>query len=449
MAHKKYYYILVALVVIMVFGTAAICNACGAGTAATDKTGTDTETVAGASTDKPVDSTTGKDGKDSSTESTAKTSDSKVTETTSESTTAAESTASGTKPTIILEIYEGPTYSAGDDICYYRVKATVTGDPAPTVKFSKDDSAGAWGSKKVQINIHRGVPYTLTATAKNSAGEASTTLNLTWGCGSENRSPEINDITLSSASIKSGQQYTVNGDASDADGDALAYKWTVNSGSIDTADTVNPMKWTAPAAAGPATIILKVADGKGGETSMTKVVDVESAITSFTVPKIIAESGYIEQGGPVHVAGGDTDIFAGDSPANKSVRGYISFDISSLAGKTIDSASMPFNLKQTWGSSAFLLDLWVGVVNWGAEPLVASDFDLLSAGIQKFNNAGGGSFTCNAADLKTQLQSAVTAGHSRFQIRIHWSNGASNGNDNYDGWEYDKSSGVNLNITYH
>ena len=63
-----------ALVIAMVFGTAAICNMCGTGSATTEKTGTDEETVA-ASTAKATESTTEEEGKDSSTESTAKTSD--------------------------------------------------------------------------------------------------------------------------------------------------------------------------------------------------------------------------------------------------------------------------------------------------------------------------------------------------------------------------------------
>ena len=155
MTHKKYYYVLIALVVIMVFGTAAICNLCGTGAATTEKTGTDEET-ASASTAKAAISETLKDNKDSSTESTA----------------AGTTAAGGVAPTIILEIYEGPTYSSGDDVCFYRIKATVTGNPAPTVTFSKDDGGGAWGAKKVQINIHRGETYNLTAIAKNSAGEA-------------------------------------------------------------------------------------------------------------------------------------------------------------------------------------------------------------------------------------------------------------------------------------
>ena len=99
-------------------------------------------------------------------------------------TPATEETAASSVPTIKLEIFEGPTYSAGDDICYYRVKATVTGDPAPTVSFSKDDSGGVWGSLKTQINLKRNTPnYTLTAMATNSAGQAMNSITLNWGCG--------------------------------------------------------------------------------------------------------------------------------------------------------------------------------------------------------------------------------------------------------------------------
>ena len=437
MAHKKLYYVLCAIVVIIIFGTAAICNMCGTGTAATDKTGTDKETAA-ASTGGTAD----EDGEDSATESTAKTSDTES----SDSSSASESTAAGsTAPTIKLEIYEGPTYSAGDDICFYRIKATVTGNPAPTVKFSKDDSSGAWGSKKVQVNIHRGQPYTLTATAKNSAGEANTSINLTWGCGEENRDPIINNITLSSASIKTGQQYDVTGDVSDPDGDAVTFKWTASSGTTFL-DTKNPMKWTAPVAAGPATITLKVADGKGGEASMSKAVDVVSAVTSLNVPKKTNEGGYIESNGTVYAGG---DIFVGDSVGNNIVRGHISFDISTLAGKTIDSASMPFNLKQTWGDSSIFGTLYITVADWGAEPLVSSDYNIGGLAIQSFSSAGGGSFTCTAAGLKTELQNAINAGKSRFQIRILWDHEVSNANNAWDGWEYDQSNGAVLNITYH
>jgi len=82
-------------------------------------------------------------------------------------------------PTISLAVYAGPTLDGS--ICYYRVEATVTG--SPSVSFSKDDSGGAWGSKKVQINLNDPTDtYTLTATATNSEGSATDSIALSWGC---------------------------------------------------------------------------------------------------------------------------------------------------------------------------------------------------------------------------------------------------------------------------
>ncbi len=85
-------------------------------------------------------------------------------------------------PTINLKIVAGPTYSEADGVCYYRVKAVVTGDPYPGITFSKDSSGGAWGSKTVQINLRDGGSYTLSATAINSEGSATDSIHLSWGC---------------------------------------------------------------------------------------------------------------------------------------------------------------------------------------------------------------------------------------------------------------------------
>jgi hypothetical protein len=100
------------------------------------------------------------------------------------SVSATEETAASGVPTIKLEIYEGPTYSAGGDICYYRIKAIVTGDPIPSILFSKDDSKGVWGALKTQVNLTRNTPdYTLTAMATNSAGQTMNSINLSWEYG--------------------------------------------------------------------------------------------------------------------------------------------------------------------------------------------------------------------------------------------------------------------------
>jgi len=94
-------------------------------------------------------------------------------------------------PTIELEIYMGQVYSATDGVCFYRIEAKVTGNPKPTVEFSRDDSNHAWGDYKVQINLDDpGDTYTLEATAENSEGSDFDSLELTWGCEEEGGPPD-------------------------------------------------------------------------------------------------------------------------------------------------------------------------------------------------------------------------------------------------------------------
>jgi hypothetical protein len=90
------------------------------------------------------------------------------------------------RPTVSLEISEGPTYSDADDICYYRVKATVTGNPTPKINFSTDYSNGTLGNNIAQVNLTRDNPnYMLTATATNIEGTATDSIELSWGCDGE------------------------------------------------------------------------------------------------------------------------------------------------------------------------------------------------------------------------------------------------------------------------
>jgi hypothetical protein len=83
-------------------------------------------------------------------------------------------------PTLKIVVYEGPVILQDSDMCYYRVKAIVTGNPAPFVKFSKDDSNGVWGKNIAQVNLKNGESYDLVATAVNSFGAATKHISLTW-----------------------------------------------------------------------------------------------------------------------------------------------------------------------------------------------------------------------------------------------------------------------------
>lgn len=81
--------------------------------------------------------------------------------------------------TINLQISEGPVYSQGDGIYYYRIRAVVTGDPAPTVVFSKDDSHGVWEPTVAQVNLQKGQTYTLKAIASNSYDSKNASITIT------------------------------------------------------------------------------------------------------------------------------------------------------------------------------------------------------------------------------------------------------------------------------
>lgn len=99
--------------------------------------------------------------------------------------------------TIKLEISEGPTYSPADNVCFYRVKATVTGSHSPKITWSMDISNGIFGKDIAQVNLTRDNPkYTLTAIATNSEGSATDEIYLTWGCDETSGTASENTATI-------------------------------------------------------------------------------------------------------------------------------------------------------------------------------------------------------------------------------------------------------------
>jgi len=90
-------------------------------------------------------------------------------------------------PVLVLEIIEGPVILEDNSLCYYRIKAKVSGNPAPKISFSKDDSNGAWGENISQVNLLPDESYELYADAINTSGKASASVSLTWNGGTINK----------------------------------------------------------------------------------------------------------------------------------------------------------------------------------------------------------------------------------------------------------------------
>ncbi len=83
-------------------------------------------------------------------------------------------------PEISLQIISGPEYAQENQVCFYRVRANVIGEPFPQIKFNKDDSNSAWGLNVAQVNLVQGQSFTLVCEAANSEGSAAAEVNLNW-----------------------------------------------------------------------------------------------------------------------------------------------------------------------------------------------------------------------------------------------------------------------------
>lgn len=187
-----------------------------------------------------------------------------------------------------------------------------------------------------------------------------------------------------------------------------------------------------------------VSDDKGGTATKTETITVYPAIVTKDMPVVQSEGGYLEQGGITnHIV-----LYAGDSGSNKKCRGFISFDITGLAGATVNDATLKFNLKKKWGDPSFFGNLRIYALDWGENPIDQSIFwlGIFNVNVANFSSSGSGNLTCSNTNLIDELQKAINDGKSRFQIRIHFS-GFPDLDNAWDGWEYNQS-GVNLNVVF-
>ena len=344
MYKRKFYFILAILTMISLFSFAAICTQCGADIE--DKVDIGEEE---ASEDEiPADS---KEEEEVVNEDNAESED-ETNEADSEADADVDGDADAEAPTISLAIYEGPTLEGS--ICYYRVEATVTGNPGPAVSFSKDDSGSAFGTKKAQVNLNNpSDTYTLTATATNADGSAIDSIDLSWGCEEPESEPEP---------------------------------------------------------------------------------EPEADEASIAVTRAV--SGYIYSDGGIRR--GD-HAYLGDSDLDTYTKGYLSFDISGLHGKTVQDAEINFMRILGEGEPSLLAsEIVVKVFNYVR--LDNSDFAL--GGVQLPSiPISAASYTISGNTLKDELQDVLdNEVRDYFQLKLGL-NVATNNDGSADGVEiyYDET----------
>jgi hypothetical protein len=171
-------------------------------------------------------------------------------------------------------------------------------------------------------------------------------------------------------------------------------------------------------------------------TATTEVV-LPPAVAAVNLSPMAGESGTVYE--PDAGAGIANTILAGDTGANHLARGFMSFNISSLAGKTIVEASLNLSGCNTVRSPfANLSGIWVGEVQY-TTPLSQAAYSVGGSGIQLLNAVPG-----SPIDVTSRVQTRVNESRSRFQIRLHPA-GSSNGDNLAD---YMTCGAPVLSITY-
>jgi hypothetical protein len=240
-------------------------------------------------------------------------------------------------------------------------------------------------------------------------------------------------------------------------GDAMGGPATKAISTISTGQEVDlEVNLTAPAAPGNyrgywrintnGGVAVPIVSGYQG-TSFYVDIKVQNAVTAtYTQPAtaqvvlnaVGSESGTLYEPAALSVP---STILAGDTGSNEIARGFMSFDISTLSGKTIQSASLALGSCSVMQDpfTGSLAGIWVGEVQY-ALPLDQPDFNISGTGIVLLTSIPG------PIDVKSYLQARTTEGKARFQIRIH-PNGPTD-NDGTADYVSCNAGSVTLTIVY-
>jgi hypothetical protein len=247
---------------------------------------------------------------------------------------------------------------------------------------------------------------------------------VTYECEEPNHPPEITGVTAAgfdggAVSIATGASVEITVTATDPDGDPLDFDSTVPSGGIGAESNPNPnsyrFTYTAPGAAGVYAIQITVEDGKGGTDTAEKPITVTAPVHEVTFNVVPNETGYIDTAG-----NGFGTAYAGNDDNNRACRGYISFDISSIANKHIEDVTLNLAPITTWGDHSNLGTLALGTISYGVGPLVGADYGLSSSPLASYPAASVGNISHSSGALSGRLQTLVSASNPRIQFRLHW-----------------------------
>jgi len=171
--------------------------------------------------------------------------------------------------------------------------------------------------------------------------------------------------------------------------------------------------------------------GLGGTTTASVTVTVKHTVTLDTVA---GETGQV-----VETGGSAASLWVGDTYANVGSRGFMSFDISGLAGKTVTEAKLNFPGPDIDGDPfADLAGLWIGKTSYTWPPPYAPAATAMT-GTQYSTPA--------EITITSFVAPEVSGGAPRFQVTLHFNGNTNNDNDTDRIW-WPSGGHPTLIITY-
>lgn len=383
-----------------------------------------------------------------------------------------------TSPEVGLVLVRGPEEVPGGEGRYlFEIKAVVEGNPAPRVVFNRDDSMGQAGKNRVTVILHAGDSFTVMAIATSSGGSASASLELhaqiptadSAGKPGPTPAPGVTTATPGTSAPTSGVP-SVTPDAS-----TPAPGTPTPAAPMPTLSAIVPLPsllisfqpTVYPASPSPSPAPLPSASAFTpfptlywpSPSPSPGLVPFPSLmiplVFSVTLSPVRNESGQVSENGYAFT---NSNVYAGDDSGNRMVRGFISFNITGLAGKTVRTARLTLAEPIVQSDPSFMLGirrygLWIEAVSYGARPLIVSDYYLRSTIIKKCDYDYDINLFSDAADPATrllceELQRCLDDGLNRFQVRLRYTYEVSDFDNQWDGVGYQPGT-ISLGVTYH
>ncbi len=165
------------------------------------------------------------------------------------------------------------------------------------------------------------------------------------------------------------------------------------------------------------------------------------SITPTRAPVTVSRCAFLSESGSVSNSGSVISTYqAGDDASNKSWRAFFSYNLSDLARRLIDSATLTIGPTGTRGNPFNLGTLNVDTVQYGTS-LSASTYGTSGSRIVTINSGPGGQY-----NIRSAVQTFVNSAQPRFQLRFSL-NSATNNNNVADMFTWANNT-VCITITY-